>query len=174
MQASNPVTGFRAVEAVEKSQGQLPPDNVVGAKMIHQIVKAAKVNLTEVGGDMSLRLDPPHLGTVHMNVSVVEGSVTASIQTTTESARQVLQADLATLKENLANSGIHVDKINVSVGGDQNQAWQQSHSGGHGSPSEGRAHSGGWNMHASHGSEVNPEPLMAAASAHSAGLNFLA
>jgi flagellar hook-length control protein FliK len=175
MQTSAPVIpGLRAVEAVQKSQGQLPPSEQLGAKMIHQIVKAAKVNLTEVGGNMTLRLDPPHLGTVHMNVSVVEGAVTASIQTTTESARQVLQADLAILKETLAGSGIHVDSINVSVGSDQNQAWH-SHSGGHGSPTEGKSHNGGWHQHGPQGSsEVAPEPSMAMASAYGSGLNFLA
>lgn len=173
MQATAPAQGFRAVEAAEKSQGHLPPAEVVTAKVIHQIVKSAKVNVTELGGNMTLRLDPPHLGSVNMNVSVAEGVVTASIETTTESARQVLQADLATLKEALASSGVHVDSINVTVGG-QNQTWQHSNSGGQGSPTEGRQQHGAWNAHANHGPEIAPEPVMATSSAYGAGLNFLA
>ncbi|MEN6370669.1 MAG: flagellar hook-length control protein FliK [Armatimonadota bacterium] len=138
------VHGFNATESVQQSQGNLPPEPVVSAKVINQIVKAAKVNITEGRSDIVLRLDPPHLGTVNMNVSVADGTVTATIQTSTESARQVLQSDLATLKQSLSDAGINVDQINVSVGGnpDQSQQGWNFNSGSHDWTPGGKASSG--------------------------------
>ena len=101
------------------------------SKVIHQVVREAKVRLFEGGGDVMLRLDPPHLGAVHMSVSANGGVVTASLQTDTETARRMLQADLPSLKQALADAGVNIDAINVSVGGSPNQGWNlQSGSGG--------------------------------------------
>lgn len=135
--------GFRAADAVQNSEGNLPSEQALSTKVIHQIVKAAKVNITEGRSDIVLRLDPPHLGTVNMNVSVTGGTVTATIQTTTEAARQALQSDLATLKQSLSDAGINVDQINVSVGGnhDQSQGWNLN-SGSHDWTAGGKANGG--------------------------------
>jgi flagellar hook-length control protein FliK len=73
---------------------------------------------------MTMRLDPPHLGTIQMNVAVNHGMVTATIETSTESARQMLQSDMTTLKQALSDAGINVDAINVSVSTDLNQGWR--------------------------------------------------
>jgi len=99
-------------------------DPALAPRMIDQIVRAAKVNITEKGGEMTLRLDPPHLGTVQMNVILNHGVVTATLQATTESARAILQSGLADLKTALAGSGLNIDSLNVSVGGNASQSWQ--------------------------------------------------
>lgn len=122
-------------------------DRTISTRMINQIVKSAKVHLSQTGGDMVLRLDPPHLGTVQMNVTVEHGIVTATLQTSTEQARDVLQADLGTLKQTLSQSGINVDQINVSVGTNTSQnsqqfsgnnGWMNNHRGGYNHRSSGR------------------------------------
>jgi len=115
--------GARAAEAVVGSQAHLPPADVLAAKMIHQIVKSARVHMLDGGAEMTLRLDPPHLGMLHMTVSAQEGTVTASLQTSTETARQVLEADLSGLRQALSDAGIQVDNVEVSVGGNLDQGW---------------------------------------------------
>jgi len=115
--------GANAVDAVAQSNGHLPPDDVIGSKLIHQIVQGAKVHLFEGGGSMTLRLEPPHLGMLHMSVTAQQGIVVASIQTSTEAARQVLAADLPSLAQALVDAGVKVDSINVSVGGSADQGW---------------------------------------------------
>jgi len=91
-------------------------DNQMSAKMIHQIVTTAKLTSFADGASMSMRLDPPQLGTVQLDVTSRGGSVTAHLQTSTLAAKQMLESDLPALKQSLAESGINVDSINVSVG----------------------------------------------------------
>ena len=106
----------RSVDGASKSNGFQAPERVVEQKVIAQIVRAAKVNLVDGGATISLRLDPPHLGTVQMTVTAQQGVVTANLQTSTETAKQVLEADLALLRQSLSEAGIVVDTVNVSVG----------------------------------------------------------
>ena len=136
------IEAMRAVEQRPAFAAAGPPEEVIGSKLIHQIVRGAKVHLFEGGADMTLRLEPPHLGVLHMSVSAQEGTVTASLQTSTETARRVLEANLFSLKQSLAEAGINVDSINVSVGGSPDQGWMldsgahggRSHAGTHGNP----------------------------------------
>ena len=137
--SDNRLPGIEALRAVEQRPAFAangPPEEVIGSKLIHEIVRSAKVHLFEGGADMTLRLEPPHLGVLHMSVSAQEGAVTASLQTSTETARRVLEANLFSLKQALAEAGINVDSINVSVGGGPDQGWTLD-SGAHG----GRPHS---------------------------------
>ncbi len=101
-----------------------PVDPTLNAKIINQIVRSAKVQLTEGRSEMALRLDPPHLGNVNMSVTVQEGSVSAIIQTATESARQALVSNLDGLRQSLIEAGVRVDSINVTIGGDLNHGLQ--------------------------------------------------
>lgn len=105
----------RSVEGAQNSQGFHAPERVIEQKVIRQIVQSARIQMVDGGANMTLRLDPPHLGTLNMSVSTQDGSVVAHIQTSTESARHVLQADLPTLKQALSDAGIVVDSINVSL-----------------------------------------------------------
>ena len=134
--------GANAVAAVEQSNAHLPPDPVIGSKLIHQIVRAAKVHLFEGGADMTLRLEPPHLGIVRMSVSAQDGMVTASLQTSTETAKRVLEADLTSLRQALADAGVNVDSISVSVTAGFDQSWDM-----HGALHQGRPGAG---MHGNH------------------------
>lgn len=167
--------GFKATEAVQGAQGHLPPEQAVSAKVIGQIVKAAKVHITEGRSDIALRLDPPHLGTVQMNVSVAEGTVTATLQASTESARQVLQSDLATLKQNLADAGINVDKIEVSVGSspDHSQGWNLD-SGNQEWVPGGRTNGGAWYGNGSREPEFITDAAVTARGISSGRLDFFA
>lgn len=128
----NPAGGVRMVAdppnvaAMNSSHSvsSIPPRMAeVSARIINQVVRAAKTRFLDGGAEMTLRLDPPHLGAVRMQVTAVGGSVTALLQTSTESARQIFQADIAQLREALAQAGVNVDTISVSVGMGADQGW---------------------------------------------------
>ncbi len=121
----------RSVEGAIRSEGFNAPERVIEQKVIHQFVQAAKIQMTDGGANMTLRLDPPHLGVIHMNVSAQQGSVVASIQTSTEAARHALQSDLTSLRQSLADAGIAVDSINVSLANTPDQPGAQ-HANAHG------------------------------------------
>lgn len=167
------IPGANAALHASASNGHLPPEQVISTRVISQIVRSAKVNLTEAGGDISLRLDPPHLGLVRMNVSTVDGTVTATIQTSTETAKQVLSADVSVLKQALADAGVRVDSIDVSVGADLNQSWGP-HTGTHGGPAWGESRGHGSSTPRFLGRESGQDSTYTSRSQAIGGFDYLA
>lgn len=106
----------QALVSPEQSDHMPVVEPTLRSSVIHQIVKTAKVSLFDTHADMTLRLDPPHLGVIHMKVIAEQGVVTASLKTSTETSRQILEANMPLLRQSLADAGIHVDAISVSVG----------------------------------------------------------
>ena len=79
------------------------------------------------GGSVRLRLSPPELGSVRLEVSVKNGVLTAHAQTETTQARDALVDNLPALRERLAEQNIQVDQFDVdlfdsSSGGTSNQS----------------------------------------------------
>lgn len=116
----------RAVAVETPSQPadpSLSPELNSGDRIIHQIVRTAKVHIFDGGGEMVMRLEPAHLGSIRMSVTAEHGVVTAHLTAGNDSVRQALEAGIVTLRQSLADSGIHVDSISVSVGDSLHQGW---------------------------------------------------
>ena len=77
--------------------------------------------------EINIKLDPPSLGSVRMNVSTTGESVRTTIVTENHFVKQVIESQLPQLRDSLANQGIKVDHFSVLVGGnsEQNTAHQQ-------------------------------------------------
>jgi flagellar hook-length control protein FliK len=69
----------------------------------------------ERGGTLQLRLSPPELGSLHMELSVQDGVMTASLETETAAARRVLLDHLPALRDRLAEQNIRVERFDVDV-----------------------------------------------------------
>lgn len=81
-------------------------------------------------GEIRLRLAPPELGQMKVEISVKQGVLTARLETDNAEARQVLLDNLPQLRERLAEQSIKVEKFDVDVRDDaQRQAEQQSDDG---------------------------------------------
>ena len=103
----------QAVRLDGQTSAHLPPQEVTQAKVVHQIVRTIRMHTFDGGGSMVLKLAPPHLGTIRMDVTAEHGVVTANLSTSNESVRQILESDLSTLNRSLADAGVHVDAISV-------------------------------------------------------------
>jgi len=100
----------------------------------------------DTGQQLTLRLSPPELGPLRVDVSLQQGVLTARLETYTEAARQVLLEHLPQLHEALSQRGASLDRIDVirvkegdSAGGAfSNPQWaaaeQQQHSEGRTTP----------------------------------------
>ncbi len=73
-------------------------------------------------GQIQLRLSPPELGTLRIQIEVKEGVVTARLETETNAARTVLLDNLPALRERLAEQQIRIEKFDVDVGRDGQQS----------------------------------------------------
>lgn len=79
------------------------------------------------GGTIQLRLSPPELGAMKIELSVQQGTLTAKLETETAAAKTVLLDNLPALRERLAAQDIRIEKFDVDVqqqGSEANPDWQ--------------------------------------------------
>jgi flagellar hook-length control protein FliK len=73
-----------------------------------------------------LRLHPAELGSLRIDVKVLEGVLTAHLQAETPEARTALVDNLPVLRERLAEQGIRIDKFDVDLRDHSDRQPQQS------------------------------------------------
>ena len=92
-----------------------------------------EVSKSKDGKTISVRLDPPSLGSVKIDVSYRDGALHARVAAETPQVAQMLRERAHELQTMLRRSGIDAQKITVSVGGDEH-----SQAGGHAEAQSGR------------------------------------
>jgi flagellar hook-length control protein FliK len=80
----------------------------------------------ERGGPLQLRLSPPELGAMRLELSVNQGALTASIETDNSTARQVLLDNLPALRDRLAEQNVKIERFDVDVRRDSSGSQQNS------------------------------------------------
>lgn len=95
-------------------------------RLIQRVARAIEV-APQNGGILRLRLRPPELGAVRLEVALQRGKMTARIETETTQARNVLLDQLPQLRERLEGQGIHIERFDVEVG-PRDQGGSPSHS----------------------------------------------
>lgn len=78
-----------------------------------QLSRGLASALRQVGGQVLLRLQPEAMGMVRVQLDVDQGSVTARFEATTEQARQLLDSNLAALRQSLEARGLQVERLHV-------------------------------------------------------------
>ena len=94
-----------------------------------QRVEQAFQDLSGQGGSVRLRLSPPELGSLHIEIKVAKGEMTARVEAETPAARNILLDNLPALRERLAQHDIKVQRFDVDLmdrsgGGMSNQSSQ--------------------------------------------------
>jgi flagellar hook-length control protein FliK len=83
--------------------------------VINQVIDAAGEKLTKGFGRIRIELNPPHLGTVDMEVLVRNSKVHVILQTENYDVKHLLQSNTEQLKTSLHTQGLTADTISVSV-----------------------------------------------------------
>lgn len=102
--------GREANKAEEKS----PVDQRQQIRLIQRVARGFE-RIGDQGGNIRLRLHPPELGSLAMTVRVEGKTLSAEIVTETVQARQALVDNLPQLKQQLADSGLTIEKFDVRV-----------------------------------------------------------
>jgi flagellar hook-length control protein FliK len=84
------------------------------ARFVGRVAKAFHT-AQERGGTLQIRLSPPELGAMRLELTVKDGVMTAALETETTSARRVLLEHLPALRERLAEQNIRVERFDVDV-----------------------------------------------------------
>ncbi len=98
------------------ASGQL---KVSAHSLVDQVSNAMQF-ANETGRALRVRLHPPELGVLQIEISSKDGVLTARLETQTASAHQAIVENLGTLREALAHTGSRVERIEVQVA--ENQA----------------------------------------------------
>jgi flagellar hook-length control protein FliK len=85
------------------------------APLAGQVVRGLSAMVNQRGGTMNLRLDPPDLGQLRIQMTVTRGVVTAEFHPTTPQAHDLLERNLAALRSTLEGQGLTVERLNVHV-----------------------------------------------------------
>ena len=147
---TSPVTAGQEVEARADANGRVPsfterlPDQLFGRsssgvqgsqeitqadqmRLVQRVARAIEA-APQRGGLLRLRLRPPELGAVRLEVLLERGNLIARIETETQQARNVLLEHLPQLRDRLTAQGIHVEQFDVDVSSrDSSETPFQSH-----------------------------------------------
>ncbi|MBC7784117.1 MAG: flagellar hook-length control protein FliK [Burkholderiales bacterium] len=115
------------VTATTHAQPPVAPERHFAEKNVDQIVTVVKGELSPTGGSMKIRLDPPHLGELNVDVSVDrDGMMSATFQTTNSEATRLLSHSLQDLRGALESTGVVIDRIQVRQASPSEQASSQN------------------------------------------------
>ncbi len=84
------------------------------ARFLGRVTKAFQT-AQERGGKLHLRLSPPELGALRIELNIKDGVMSASLQAENSDARRLLLEHLPALRDRLAEQNIRVDRFDVDV-----------------------------------------------------------
>lgn len=109
-----------------------------------QMTRGLAAMMNQRGGMMTMRLNPPELGEVRVQMTLSRGVVSAEFQASTAQAHALLDRNLTALRSALEGQGLTVDRLNVHVAPPAaagQQMWRDESSGSwnqHGGSSQNR------------------------------------
>ncbi|MFC1614493.1 flagellar hook-length control protein FliK, partial [Gemmatimonadota bacterium] len=98
-------------------------------EMIGKITQAARLTSSPGTSEISMKLEPDHLGQMKVRLSINENQfVSARIQVESHEARSLIENSIHRLRDSLAEHGLKIEKFSVDVRQEQNpqQQGQQS------------------------------------------------
>lgn len=99
------------VETVQTvTQSQIDVESI-----LRQISQMTKISVTQVQSSIEMQLNPEHLGKVYLQVVSKEGAITAQLAAQNEAVKEILESQVAVLKENMNQQGMKVEAIEVTI-----------------------------------------------------------
>jgi len=145
-----------------------------GDLLASRVVRGMHAMLNHRGGSMVMRLDPPELGQLRLQMTVANGQVSASFEAQTAQTHALLKQNLAMLKTSLEAQGLSVERLTVQhapaahqseAGGQQDRPSDQS-ARRHHDPNAGDGESRGRRDHDGSREQPHRRPRSFAASFH--------
>jgi flagellar hook-length control protein FliK len=104
-------TALRRTDETAQADGGSQIDRPRFVQRVEGALRAAQ----QRDGRIQVRLAPPELGVVHIELAVQNGVMTAKLEAETATARNALLDNLPALRERLAEQNIRVEKFDVDV-----------------------------------------------------------
>jgi flagellar hook-length control protein FliK len=111
--------------SIDKREGLTEAERV---RFVQRVARAFH-SMSDEGGEVRLRLSPPELGSLRLEVSLRDGVLSARLEAETSSARNLLLDNLPALRERLAEQNIKVERFDVDVREEQRQSSREQWTG---------------------------------------------
>jgi flagellar hook-length control protein FliK len=113
---ATPDAGRATSRAPDAATGDATRSEVDRVRFVERVSRAFR-SAGERGAPLRLRLSPPQLGSLKLEVTLRGGVMAARIETETSEARTLLLENLPALRERLAEHDIKVSRFDVDLGG---------------------------------------------------------
>lgn len=107
-------TGKTGLEA-QTNVSQSAASNADPKDLIEQIVKKAEMLSKASNSEIKIQLKPEFMGKMIIKIAVEDGLVTAKFITESQHVKQLLEANLGSLRQSLESQGLRVDRTEVNV-----------------------------------------------------------
>jgi flagellar hook-length control protein FliK len=84
------------------------------ARLVQRVARAFRT-VSKDGGSIRLRLSPPELGSVRLEIAVRHGAMTARVEAETTTARNLLLDNLPALRDRLAQQDVKIKQFDVGL-----------------------------------------------------------
>lgn len=83
--------------------------------ILRQVSQMTRVFVSQAESSIEMQLNPANLGKIYLQVLSREGVITAQIAAQNEAVKEVLESQVAMLKENMNQQGLKVEAIEVTI-----------------------------------------------------------
>jgi len=90
-------------------------DRVPQGRVVDYVVRVARANLGRENWQVQIRLSPPQLGTLRLDVSVRQGVLNMQVLAETAEAKHLIDSRLGQLRDALQQNGIMVERLEVDT-----------------------------------------------------------
>lgn len=115
-------------ESIHTEQTAAPDTEMI----MRQITEYIRVQSNLAVSEIEMQLHPASLGTVNLQLTAKEGTITAQFYAENEAVRAALESQVTELKENLENQGFKVEAVEVAVGNYSQQQFSGTDTGNEG------------------------------------------
>ena len=121
LESSGDSTADRTNPKTTESRHQIRLNNFQQQKLLHRVTRAFEL-AQQRGGEIRLRLSPPALGSLRLELKFEGQKMSARLEAEHTQARQILLEQLPTLRDRLAEQGITIENFEVDLQQDPGNA----------------------------------------------------
>ncbi len=99
----------------DKAEEAYPTYSTTTDQIMEQVSGSLRMTMTEDITEMEMTLHPASLGNVRVQVAAKDGVITASFTTENQQVKEVLEAQMIQLKDQMNEQGIKVEAVEVTV-----------------------------------------------------------
>ena len=103
------------------SSTSTPVSDPAPVRLLQRVARAFAVAKPD-SGEVTLRLSPPELGSLRLEVRIHQGAMVARMEAETSTARNILVDNLPALRDRLAEQGVRIERFDIDL--------MQRHTGG--------------------------------------------